>query len=92
MHSESEWRAMEADLKALKAQRMELSKQIHRLSACLRQHKTRIPSGKKPNTNTVVYRMFGKPVKQLTPDEYRTYCRECQRWSRSVRKQKKEED
>ena len=89
MRPEADWKAMEAELRDLKSQRRELSDRIHLLNVSIRQHKQRKPAPDK--TNTLAWQMFGKRMKDLTPDENRKYCNALQRRSRERRKQKKEE-
>lgn len=104
MRTEADWKALDAErnallrkrdavnaqLKALKAERDELSKQLHSLSVRCRQHKQY--QRKPPHTDTLVYTMFGKQLKDLTKEEYRIYYNACQRINRAKRKQKKQED
>ena len=91
MYPETDWKAREAELEALKAQRKELSERIHVLSIEIRQHKQTM---KNPpdKTNTLAWKMFGKRMKDLTPDEYRKYYNVLQRKSRERRKQKQQKE
>ena len=88
MRPESYWKAREKELKALEAQRKELSARIHLLKCDIRQHKQTV---KNPpdKTNTIAWQMFGKRLKDLTPEEYRIYYNACQRKRRAQRKQLK---
>lgn len=104
MHTEADWKALDAErnallrkrdavnaqLKALKAERDELSKQIHSLSVRCRQH-TKYQR-KPPHTDTLVYTMFGKQLKDLTKEEYRIYYNACQRKKRARRKQEQQKE
>lgn len=91
MCTKTDWKALETELEALKAQRKELSERIHLLSTSLRQHKQTM---KNPpdKTNTLAWKMFGKRMKDLTPDEYRKYYNTLQRKSRERRKQKQQKE
>lgn len=94
MLTQAEWQAKEKELEQLKAQRnemktqlKEISKKIHILSTSIRDH-----NSYKPHTydysNSIVYLMFGKRLKDLTADEHRIYYAARQRINRSKRKEK----
>lgn len=80
------WKAKEEQLEKLIEQKKELSKQIHLLKVELNNHEKYVPKGTR--TNTEVYKMFGKPLNELTKEEYRTYYNARQKINRRKRKNK----
>lgn len=70
------------ELENLKKDREKISKEIHSLSVKINQHENR----KGINTDTEVYKMFGKPLKDLTKEEYKIYYNARQRINRQKRK------
>lgn len=71
-------------------QREKTSKKIHRLQIYIRQHEAH--KERKIQTDTEVYRMFGKPLKELTKEEYKVYYNARQRINRQKRKEQKEKN
>lgn len=67
-------------------QREKLSKRIHRLQIGIRQH-NELHKERKIQTDTEVYRMFGKQLKELTKEEYKEYYNARQRANRQKRKE-----
>lgn len=78
------WTVREEELKELEKKRKELkgrkeskeeikelSKKIHKLQNAINQHGKH--KEQKVRTNTVAYKMFGKPLKELTKEEYAFY-------------------
>ena len=88
MYSTKLWEAKKEELAALEKQREEISKRIHLLKVEIRQHEKR-HSKHKVNTNTEVYKMFGKPLKDLTEEERKIYYNARQQINRQKRKQTK---
>ena len=94
MKPDEYWESLENELQTLKIQRnnldkqddaeqrRKLSKQIRLISTKINQHK-KIAKYRNENpidmTNTLIYKMFGKSGKELTPDEYREFHRIYQR-------------
>lgn len=94
MLTKAEWKAKEKELEKLKAERdalkvktTEVSKRIHILSVDIAAYKKRVEAPTKIRTDTIVYQMFGKQLKDLTPDEYRIYYNARQRINRAIRKE-----
>lgn len=91
MKSNEYWKTMETELQVMRSKRKEmtkenstteqrqaLSKQIHLMSVKINQHnKAAKHRAENPidRSNTLVYRMFGKSERDLSPDEYREYNR-----------------
>ena len=85
MKTQAEWYALEQELASLRKQREEMwgqikpiSKRITFLEFSLKQHKTKFQNTK-DWTTTFAYQMFGKRLKELTPDELRVYNKMRQR-------------
>ena len=101
MLTQAEWKAKEKEVAKLEAEREELNakicelkakrdmvtKEIHTLTVRIRAYKKRVENPKPINTNTFAYQMFGKRLKDLTPDEYRIYYNARQRINRIKRKE-----
>lgn len=84
---EEEWKEIEQERDELKAVRRAISKRIHLLNMRLAQrNRTKINPPDK--TNTIAYQMFGKRLRDLTPDERRLYYNARQRINSKRRKQK----
>ena len=91
MKSNEYWKTMETELQVMRSKRKEmtkenstteqrqaLSKQIHLMSVKINQHnKAAKHRAENPidRSNTLVYRIFGKSERDLSPDEYREYNR-----------------
>lgn len=73
-------------MKDLDRQKKELSKKIHIEQVKLNQHKKH-QEGHKINTETEVYKMFNKQLKDLTKEEYKQYYNARQRINRQKRKE-----
>lgn len=67
-------------------QRKETAKKIHVIQIALNQHSKH--KEHKTQTNTEVYKMFGKPLKELTKEEYKIYYNARQKINRQKRKEK----
>ena len=80
------WEAKEKKLEELIEQKKEIAKQIHLLKVELNNHKNYMPKGIR--TDTEVYKMFGKPLNELTKEEYRIYYNARQKINRQKRKNK----
>ena len=78
MKSNEYWKALEKELNGLRTQRDNLSKKIHLMSVELNQHKKCLRN-RKIDTNSLSYKMFGKILRELTPDELREYNRIMQK-------------
>jgi hypothetical protein len=78
-------------IKDMEAQKKKLSKQIHLEQVKINQHKRKTEEHK-INTNTEVYKMFGKPLKDLTKEEYKKYYNTRQKINRQRRKEATEEE
>ena len=103
MKSNEYWKTMETELQVMRSKRKEmtkenstteqrqaLSKQIHLMSVKINQHnKAAKHRAENPidRSNTLVYRMFGKSERDLSPDEYREYNRVQHRLRRQELKQ-----
>ena len=87
MKTPEEWKALEQERDELKALRNEMSKRIHLLSMRIAQHKNHVKNNAPNKINTIAYKMFGKQLKDLTPDECRQYYSARQRAKRERRKQ-----
>lgn len=74
-------------LKEYEDKKRKLSKQIHLKENKIRQHNNKHKEHK-INTNTEVFRMFGKPLKDLTHEEYKIYYNARQKINRQRRKEK----
>lgn len=77
-------------IKDMEAQKKKLSKQIHSEQVKINQHKRKIEEHK-INTDTEVYKMFGKPLKDLTKEEYKKYYNTRQKINRQRKKEATEE-
>lgn len=84
---EADREALNAKICELKAERDKVSERIHTLSVHIRAYKKRVENPKPINTNTFAYQMFGKRLKDLTPNEYRIYYNARQRINRIKRKE-----
>lgn len=80
MYTPAEWKAKENELEMLKAKRdalraevAEISKCISVLSANIANYKKRMKATNQAKTESFVYQMFGKCLKDLTPNERRIY-------------------
>ena len=71
----------------LDAERKEIANKIHAIKASLNQH-NKLHKEQKVQTDTEVYKMFGKPLKELTKEEYKEYYNARQRANRQKRKEK----
>ena len=105
MKSNEYWKTMETELQVMRSKRKEmtkenstteqrqaLSKQIHLMSVKINQHnKAAKHRAENPidRSNTLVYRMFGKSERDLSPDEYREYNGVQHRLRRQELKQRK---
>ena len=101
MKSEHEWRKREEELRRMQEERDQLNAQIDELrmrrnllsyeinkhAMCLRQHRRATENIQKTRLNSRVFLMFGKKLKDLTPDEYRAYIAASQRYRRALIKQ-----
>lgn len=97
MKSEHEWHKREEELRKMQEERDQINAQIDELrrkrnllsyeinkhAMCLRQHR----NIQKTRLNSRVFLMFGKKLKDLTPDEYRAYIAASQRYRRALIKQ-----
>lgn len=86
---EKEVAELEKQRKELKEQIKEISKRIHILKVDINQH-NKLHKEQKVRTNSLVYEMFGKPLKDLTKEEYKIYYNTRQRINRQKRKGKEE--
>lgn len=84
---EKEVAELEKQLKELDKQRKEIARKIHTLKASMNQH-NKLHKEQKVRTNTEVYKMFGKPLKELTKEEYKVYYNARQKINRQKRKEK----
>lgn len=84
---EKEIAELEKQLKELDKQRKEIARKIHTLKVGLNQH-NKLHKEQKVQTNTEVYKMFGKSLKELTKEEYKVYYNARQRINRQKRKEK----
>lgn len=94
MLNKEQWKAREKELaelekqqKELKEQIKEISKKIHILKVGMNQH-SKLHKEQKIQTNSKVYEMFGKPLKELTKEEYKIYYNARQKINRQKRKEK----
>lgn len=71
----------------LDEQRKEVARKIHLIKNGLNQH-NKFYKEQKMRTDTEVYKMFGKPLKELTKEEYRIYYNTRQKINRQKRKEK----
>lgn len=92
MNNEQKWIEIEAEilnlqrqLEEINKQRKEISKKIHVLKCGLNQHNKKHRE-KNTRTDTEVFAMFGKPLKELTKDEYRIYYNTRQKINRQKRR------
>lgn len=75
-----------------KKQLKETLNRIHALKIGIQAQEKRQEERKnnpKVNTNTEAYKMFGKPLKELTKEEYKIYYNARQKINRQKRKEKK---
>lgn len=84
---EKEIAELEKQLKELDEQRKAIAKKIHTIKVSLNQH-NKSHKKQKVQTDTEVYKMFGKPLKELTKEEYKKYYNARQRINRQKRKEK----
>lgn len=96
MLNQEQWEAREKEvleltkqLWELDAQREEIARKIHSIKVGLNQH-NKLYKEQKVQTNTEVYKMFGKPLKELTKEEYKAYYNSRQRINRQKRKERKQ--
>lgn len=80
MYTPAEWKAKENELEMLKAKRealraetAEISRCISILSANIAHYKKRMETTNQAKTESFVHQMFGKSIKDLTPNERRRY-------------------
>lgn len=78
---------LEKQLAKLDEQRKKTAKKIYYLRYSLNQHNKH--QNRQINTSTEVYKMFGKPLKELTKEEYNMYYNERQKIRRQKLKEKK---
>ena len=69
----------------LDEQRKEIARKIHIIKVGLNQHSKH--NEHNIRTNTEVYKMFGKPLKELTKEEYKVYYNARQKINRQKRKE-----
>ncbi len=86
MYTNEYWAEMEAELKELRELRTEISKRIHILNMGLHSHHKTI-ANPPDKTDTIAYQMFGKRLRDLTPEELRKYYTSRQRINRAKRKE-----
>lgn len=87
MLTHDEWLDRKNELESLKKKRKEISHKISLLRIAIAQHEKAMNNP--PNkTNTFAYQMFGKRLKDLTPEEYKAYYNERQRINRAKKKAK----
>jgi len=82
---------LEQEIFYTKKQLKEISKRKHVLKIEINAQEKRQEERKKNpkvNTNTEAYKMFGKPLKELTKEEYRVYYNARQKINRQKRKEK----
>ena len=84
---EKEIAELEKQLKELDERRKATAKKIHNLKVGLNQH-NKSHKEQKVRTDTETYKMFGKPLRELTKEEYREYYNARQRINRQKRKEK----
>lgn len=84
MLSSNEWSAKQNELEELIKQRDAISKRIHLLKVSLNQHEKH--KTRKINTNSEVYKMFGKPLKDLNKEEKQAYYNDRQRKNREKKR------
>lgn len=84
---EKEVAELEKQRKELKEQIKEISKKIHILKVDINKH-NKFNKEQKVRTNSAVYEMFGKPLKELTKEEYKEYYNTRQKINRQKRKEK----
>lgn len=84
---EKEIAELKKQLNELDKQRKEITKKIHTLKVDINQH-NKLHKEQKVQTNTEVYKMFGKPLKELTKEEYKVYYNARQKINRQKRKAK----
>jgi hypothetical protein len=72
-------------LRELDVQRKEVARKIHLIKVSLNQH-NKSHKEQKIQTDTEVYKMFGKPLRDLTEEEYKKYYSTRQRINRQKRK------
>ena len=87
MKTPEEWKEIEQERDELKAVRKSISKRIHLLNMRLAQ-RSRTENKPKDKTNTIAYQMFGRRLRDLTPEERRLYYNARQRINSKKRKQK----
>ena len=95
MLNKKQWETREKELVELKQKReemkerkesvKEISKKIHYLQNAMNQHEKH--KEQKVRTDTACYKMFGKPLKELTKEEYNLYQRRTERRKRKQLRQ-----
>lgn len=77
VRTEQEWKAIENEIASLREQRKEISKQIGELNRIMlnRKNHLRYYGEYKDMTKTKAYQMFGKRLKDLSPEELKEYNR-----------------
>ena len=80
-----EIQALERQLKEIEKQRKEIANKIHVLKIGINQHKKH--ENRPINTNSEVYKMFGKRLRELTKEEYKIYYNARQKINRQKRKE-----
>jgi hypothetical protein len=91
MYSAEYWETVAEEITILKRQREELSKRIHNLQVRLNNH-NKLNKEHKTRTDTEVYQMFGKSLKELSQEEYRIYYNARQKINRQKRKERKKKE
>ena len=94
MLDDKQWKAKEKEvlklqkqLEELDVKRKNIADKIHLLKVGINQHNKKHKE-RVIKTDTEVYRMFGKPLKELTKEEYKVYYNARQRINRIKRKAK----
>lgn len=85
MKTPEQWKVMEQEVEELEELRAVISNRIHLLKVKLAQHK-KTTQNSTAGMNSIAYQMFGKRLKDLTPDEYRQYYNARQRENRAKRR------
>lgn len=94
MLNDRQWKAKEKELlklqkqlKELDIKRKEVADKIHLLKVGINQHNKKHKE-RVVKTDTEVYKMFGKPLRELTKEEYKVYYNARQRINRVKRKER----
>ena len=94
MLNDRQWKAKEKELlklqkqlKELDIKRKEIADKIHLLKVGINQHNKKHKE-RVVKTDTEVYKMFGKPLRELTKEEYKVYYNARQRINRVKRKER----